>query len=105
MSLTVEQLNIASQIDARVRKVERAVGATEVTIFVEMSDLMPSFKQLMDSAGQRGMDELCACFEGFYRYAKILENIAAGIQSGQIRLRFRGRPELLHSLPRLVGQR
>jgi len=85
MSLSVEQLDIASQIDVRIRELERS-GANEMTIFVEMSDLMPGFKSLMDTAGQRGMNELCANFEGFYRYAKILENIAAGIQSGQIKV-------------------
>jgi len=60
------------------------IGANEVTILIEMVDQMPDFKQLMDTAGQRGMDELCARFDGLYRYAKILENIATGIQSGQI---------------------
>jgi hypothetical protein len=32
------------------------------------------------------MDELYARFDGFYRYAKILGNIAAGIQSGEIKV-------------------
>ncbi|MEI7591298.1 MAG: arylsulfatase regulator [Deltaproteobacteria bacterium] len=85
MSLSDEQLNIAAQIDARVRKLERA-DKNAVTIFVEMSTLMPSFKQLMDTAGHSGMDELCSRFDGLYRYAKILENIAEGIQSGEIKV-------------------
>ena len=32
------------------------------------------------------MDGLCLRFWGFYRYAKILERIAAGIASGEIRV-------------------
>jgi hypothetical protein len=78
-------LNIAKKIDARVCELERA-GRSKVTIFTEMYPLMPDFKQLMDTTGKRGMDELCARFGGFYRYAKILENIAAGIQSGEIKV-------------------
>jgi len=85
MNLSVEQLEMASQIDVQVRTLERA-GSDEMTIFVKMSDQMPGFRQLMDAAGQRGMDELCARFEGFYRYARILENIAAEIESGQIKV-------------------
>ncbi|MDQ5988684.1 MAG: hypothetical protein CSYNP_04445 [Syntrophus sp. SKADARSKE-3] len=85
MSLSDEQLNVAAQIDACVCKLERA-EKNDITIFVEMSTLMPSFKQLMDTAGQRGMDELCTRFAGVYRYAKILENIAKGIQSGEIKV-------------------
>lgn len=85
MSLNGKQLEIALKIDVRVRELERA-GANEVEIFMEMSDLMPDFKQLMETARQAGMDELTARFDGFYRYAKILENIAVGIESGEIKV-------------------
>lgn len=85
MSLRAEQLHLASQIDARVRKLERS-GCDKMTIFVEMGPLMPDFKKLLDTTGQKGMDKLCARFGGFYRYAKILENIASGIQSGEIKV-------------------
>jgi hypothetical protein len=30
------------------------------------------------------MDELCRQFDGFYRYAQVLETVAAGIESGDI---------------------
>jgi hypothetical protein len=85
MNLSVGQLDIALQIDAQVRELEWA-ESDKITSFGEMSALMPGFKQLMDTAGQRGMDELCARFEGFYRYAKIMDDIAAGIESGQIKV-------------------
>jgi len=84
-SLTEEQLKIAEKINARVCELER-FGRSKVTIFTEMYPMMPDFKQLIDTAGQQGMNELCARFDGFYRYAKILENIAAGIQSGEIKV-------------------
>ena len=85
MNLSTEHLHMAAQIDTRVRELERA-GANAVTIFTEMADHMPGFRQLMGTTGRGGMDELCCRFAAFYRYAKILENVAAGIQSGEIKV-------------------
>lgn len=85
MGLTNEQLHIAAQIDARMRELEHA-GSNEIIILAEMHSLMPGFKRLLDTAGQLGMDELCRRFDAFYRYAKLLEKLAAGIQSGEIKV-------------------
>ena len=60
-------------------------GDDEVAIFVELAEDMSGFKRLLDS-GQGTLDELCRRFVGFYRYAKILETIASGIQSGAIQV-------------------
>ena len=59
-------------------------GKDDVAIMAAMADHMPAFKQLMDTAGRDDMDELTRRFAGFYRYAKLLEALAAGIQSGDI---------------------
>jgi hypothetical protein len=40
----------------------------------------------MDTSQRGDMDELCRRFPSFYRYAKILESVAAGIQSGSIKV-------------------
>jgi hypothetical protein len=45
---------------------------------------MPTFKCLMDASTGDDMDQLAARYAGFYRYAKILETVAAGIRSGKI---------------------
>ena len=50
-----------------------------------MFDYMLGFKRLMDISEPDTMDELCRQFAGFFRYAKILEMVAAGIQSGAIK--------------------
>jgi hypothetical protein len=47
---------------------------------------MPGFKRLMDTCTRDEMDDLCESFPYFYRYAKILEQIAEGIQSGAIKV-------------------
>jgi hypothetical protein len=85
MNLTAEQLQIASMIDAKMQKLVCA-GNDDITILAEMFDYMPSFKRLMDTSESDTMDELCRRFVGFFRYAKILEMVAAGIQSGAIKV-------------------
>ena len=85
MPLTAEQLRIASKIDARMQKLVRA-GKDDETILAEMADHMPQFKRLMDTARPGNMDELVRKFTGFFHYATILETIAAGIQSGAIKV-------------------
>jgi hypothetical protein len=84
VNLSAEQLQIASLIDAKVQRLVRE-GHDDLTILGEMLDYMPEFKLLLDS-GHGTMDELCRRFAGFYRYAKILETVAAGIQSGAIQV-------------------
>ena len=59
---------------------------SDLTILGEMFDYMPGFKRLMDTSEPGTMDELCRRFAGFFRYAKILEMVAAGIQSGAIKV-------------------
>jgi hypothetical protein len=85
MALTAEQLRIAAGIDAAMQKLARA-GQDDVTIFAGMAGHMADFKRLMDTAGQNDMNELGRRFAGFLRYAKILEMIAAGIQSGALKV-------------------
>jgi hypothetical protein len=85
MTLTAEQVQIASLIDEQVKRVFRKCG-DEVAVLTELFDYMPGFKYLLNIARPGDMDELCERFDGFYRYAKILEDVAAGIQSGEIKV-------------------
>ena len=84
MTLSAEQLQIASMIDAKVQQLVRE-DYDDAGIFLEMADDMPAFKRLFDS-GQQALDELCRRFFGFYHYAKILERVASGIASGEIQV-------------------
>jgi hypothetical protein len=83
--VTAEQVQIASLIDEQVKRVFRK-GGDEVAVLMELFDYMPGFKYLLDTARPGDMDQLCERFDGFYRYAKILEDVAAGIQSGEIKV-------------------
>lgn len=84
MNLSAEQLDIACRIDAKVERLA-GEGKNDVEIFVELAEDMPAFRQLLD-AGPHVMDQLCSRFDGFHRYAKILEDIAAAIASGEIQV-------------------
>ena len=85
MNLTAEQIQIASLIDARVRELADA-GNDDMTVFAEMADYMSGFKRLMDTSTRDELDALCQRFAGFFQYAQILERVAAGIQSGDIKV-------------------
>lgn len=83
MTLTTSQIWTANKIDTRMQKLLRA-GKDDMAIMVAMSDHMPGFKELVDTTPPEDLNELTRRFSGFYRYAKILEAVAGGIQSGAI---------------------
>jgi len=80
MSLSERQRLIAEAID---RDCDRLIlsGSTEIECLGQMHDHMPAFKELLDAgATQEAADR----YPGFHRFAKILEQVAIGIQSGAI---------------------
>ena len=83
MALTAEQRWSAAKIDTRMQKLIRA-GKDDMTIVAAMADHMLNAKRLLGTIQLADLDELTRKFPGFYRYAKILESLAAGIRSGAI---------------------
>jgi len=83
MAPTNQQLWIAAKIDTRMQKLIRA-GKDNIAIMAAMADHMPAFHQLLNTVQPGDLDQLTRKFPGFYRYAKILESVATGIQSGAI---------------------
>ena len=83
MALTAGQRRIAEKIDTRMRKLIRA-GGDNMAIMAAMADHMPAFHQLLSTARPGDIEQLILELPGFYRYAKILESLATGIQSGAI---------------------
>ena len=47
---------------------------------------MCNFRGIMDNAEPGELDSLCERFDGFYQFAKMLENLAQGIQEGKIQV-------------------
>jgi len=86
MPFTEEQLQWASLIDAKVKELTSAGVEGEARLFAEMADFLPGFKRIMDTTTPAMMDELCRRFSGFFLYAKVLESVAEGIESGRIQV-------------------
>lgn len=78
-----DKRRLAEQIDERVTTLLKE-GGTDIDIFVGMADYMADFKWLMGICSPSEMHSLCARYDGFYRYAKTLEEIAQGIKDGDI---------------------
>jgi hypothetical protein len=83
MPLTETQIRLAASIDRHVRKA-LASGRGGEALLVSMYDDMGQFKQLLDTCSPEDMDKLCERYEGFYRFAKLLENLAQGLSDGTI---------------------
>jgi hypothetical protein len=83
MTLTNQQIWLAGKIDTRMQKLIRT-GKDNMAIMAAMTDHMPAFHQLLSTAQPGDIDQLTRKLPGFYQYAKILELLASGIQSGAI---------------------
>jgi hypothetical protein len=64
---------------------------------------MPAFHQLLNAAQPGDIDRLTRNLPGFYRHAKILESLAAGIRSGAVPLP--GREEAPRQTAAMTGHR
>jgi hypothetical protein len=83
MALTEEQVQLAATIDRHVKDTLGRSGGNE-ELLVSLYDYMGMFKQLLDTCSREEMDMLCQRYDGFYRFAKLLENLAQGIADGTI---------------------
>lgn len=83
MALTAHQTQLALRIDTHVRHVLAQDGGDEA-LLMSMADYMGTFKQLLDTCTRADMDTLCERYDGFYRFAKLLEMLAEGIADGSI---------------------
>lgn len=83
MPLTESHIQLAVSIDRHVKHALAAGGGREA-LLVSMYDYMGMFKQLLDTCNPEDMDILCERYEGFYQFAKLLENLAQGIADGTI---------------------
>lgn len=84
-ALKAENRRMAARIDERIKQLD-ALGMEEMEILPAMEEYMADFRQVMMRARGQEMDALCGEFAGFYRFAKILETLASGIASGEIKV-------------------
>lgn len=82
MSLTEAHIHIAETLDRHVKQTLASGGTEE--LLVSLYDYMGLFKQLLETCSPQEIDTLCERYDGFYRFAKLLENLAQGIADGTI---------------------
>ena len=70
------------------RKVENilACGGDEEMLLIEMLELMPEIKTIIDPASRKEMNMYFQEYDAFFYYMKVLENLVRGIASGDIPL-------------------
>ena len=83
MALTEQQKYLAGKIDKQVYKIVSRGGGDEA-ILLAATKHMDTFKKLMDNSTDDEMQQLCENYEGFYRFAKLMESLAHGISDGRI---------------------
>ena len=83
MPLTSKQVQSATLIDKHVQQI-LAEGGGDEELLVSMYDHMGTFKQLLDNSTEQEINELCQQYDGFYRFAKLLELLAEGIADGSV---------------------
>jgi len=59
-------------------------GGSDKDIMINMYDYMPGFKVLLDELSQQEMNLLIQQYDGFYHFANIIEQLALGIERGDI---------------------
>ncbi len=83
MPLTEQQTRLAGAIDRHVRHV-LAQGGGDEELLMSLADHLGTFKQVLDLSTGEEMDALCQRYEGFYRFAKLLERLAQGLADGSL---------------------
>jgi hypothetical protein len=83
MPFTERQTQLAVTIDTHVKRV-LARGGGDEALLMSLADHMGTFKQLLDTCTRAEMDALCARYDGFYRFATLLEQLAEGIADGSM---------------------
>jgi pantothenate kinase len=81
MAPTPEHHEIAAMIDKEVSAYPDTAGGME-QLLLNMYKYMHDFKRIMDTSAPGDMDTLCAQYPHFYRFAKLMEQLAEGIAAG-----------------------
>lgn len=83
MALSTENHQVAQLIDNFVKDI-LAKGGGEEQILAGMLPYMQGFKGIMDNATVGEMNLLANQYDGFHKFAKLLEKLAGGIQDDVI---------------------
>jgi hypothetical protein len=85
MTPTKKHVQLAQTIDRFVKTIDQEDGG-DTELLQKSFTHTATFKQLLDTTTHEQMDALCELYPGFYRFAKLIENIARGIRDGKIKV-------------------
>lgn len=80
---TNKQLKRVKRIDQFVKSIY-AKGGGDEELLVNMQPYMDDFKKIMDNSFPDEMDAFYEKYDGFYNFAKLLQDLAGAIQEGHI---------------------
>ncbi|MBK8971897.1 MAG: arylsulfatase regulator [Hahellaceae bacterium] len=83
VELSAEQLQMVKIIHDHARRFPLTETGDE-HLLQTCYDYMDAFKRVMDSTSRIQMDYICQRYDGFYRFAKLMEMLARGIADGII---------------------
>jgi len=83
MAPTKEHHDIAALIDKAVSAFPDTTGGME-QLLLHMYKYMPDFKRILNTSAPGDMDTLCEQYPHFYRFAKLMEQLAEGIAAGNL---------------------
>jgi hypothetical protein len=81
---TQKHKQLAKIIDDFVKASEQQGGGDIELLAASFPEQTTTFKELLDTTTHEQMEALCELYPGFYRFAKLLESIAQGIQDGTL---------------------
>ena len=81
MPPTKEHHDIAASIDNALSAFPDTSEGME-QLLVQMYKYLPDFKRILDTSAPGDMDALCSQYPHFYRFAKLMEQLAEGIAAG-----------------------
>ena len=83
LHFTAEQQQLVQLLDEFGRRYPLSISGDEC--FLENCyDYMEAFKRVMDSSTKVQMDYFLTQYDGFYRFAQMMERLAEGIASGTL---------------------
>jgi hypothetical protein len=77
---TYKQKQLANIIDIWIKDI-----GNDERVLKRMHQQMKAFKELLDTTTHEQMDALCELYPGFYRFTKLVEQMAQAIHDGTLR--------------------
>jgi len=59
-------------------------GGEDEELLISLYDVMGEIRKVIDGATHQDLDSYCQKYNGFYRYMRLLEQLAEGIADGTI---------------------